>query len=40
VVAVFFGIILLAHLSGKWNSSLSYAELRSLLSNIANLTHP
>ena len=40
VIAVFFGLILIAHLSGKWDSSLSYAELRSLLSDIANLTHP
>jgi polyferredoxin len=40
VIAVFFGLILVAHLSGKWNSSLSYAELRGLLSNIANFSHP
>ena len=40
VIAIFFGIILIAHLSGKWSSSLSYAELRGLLSNIANLAHP
>jgi polyferredoxin len=40
VITLFFGVIIIAHLSGKWNSSLSYAELRSLLSGIANLTHP
>jgi polyferredoxin len=40
VIAIFFGIILIAHLSGKWNSSLSYAELRGLLSNISNFSHP
>jgi len=40
VIAIFFGLILIAELSGKWNSSLSYSELRSLLSDIANLTHP
>jgi hypothetical protein len=40
VIASFFGIILVAHLGGKWNSSLSYAELRGLLSSIANFSHP
>jgi len=40
IIAIFFGIIFVAHLSGKWNSSLSHAELRSLLSDIANFTHP
>ena len=40
VIGIFFGLILIAHLSGKWNSSLSYGELRSLLSGVANLSHP
>ena len=40
VIVLFFGIILVAHLSGRWDSSLSYTELRGLLSGIANFTHP
>lgn len=40
VIAIFFGLILIAQLSGKWNSSISYDELRILLLGIAPISHP
>jgi polyferredoxin len=40
IVVIFFGIITAARLSGKWHSSVSYEELKSLLSVLQNLEHP
>ncbi len=40
VVLIFFGIILAAKVTGKWHSSITYDELRSLMPIIQNLAHP
>ncbi len=40
IAAVFFGIILLARLTGYWNSSVSMEELRTLISFIGAMEHP
>jgi hypothetical protein len=40
VVAVFFGLILLSHVTGHWHSSVSPEELLSLVPVVDNLTHP
>ena len=40
VIVIFFGLIMFAELSGRWNSSLTNNDLRVLLSNIAYLSHP
>lgn len=40
IVAIFFGIIAAAHLSGRWHSSVSYEELKALLPVLKSLEHP
>lgn len=40
VIAVFFGVILIAKLTGKWHSSVSLDELRAIMPFIHTLTHP
>lgn len=40
LILVFFGVILIAKLTGKWHSSLSIAELQSIIPYIHILKHP
>jgi polyferredoxin len=40
IIVIFFGLILIAQLNGKWNSSISYNELRILLSVTTSISHP
>jgi polyferredoxin len=40
IIVIFFGLILIAQLNGKWNSSISYNELRILLSDTTPISHP
>lgn len=40
VIVVFFGVVLIAKLTGKWHSSVSLDELRSLMPYIHTLAHP
>ncbi|BCB95931.1 (Fe-S)-binding protein [Dissulfurispira thermophila] len=40
VIAVFFGIVLIAKLTGKWHSHVSPDELRAIMPFIHTLTHP
>lgn len=40
VIAVFFGVILIAKLTGKWHSSVSLDELKTLMPFIHTLAHP
>lgn len=40
VVALFFGIIMTAKLTGKWHSSVSYEELSRLMPFIHSFVHP
>jgi hypothetical protein len=39
VLSVYFGLILIAKSTGKWHSSLSYEELRSLVPILNTLGH-
>ncbi|MDI6800720.1 MAG: 4Fe-4S binding protein [Thermodesulfovibrionales bacterium] len=39
-IAVFFGIILIAKLTGNWHSSITYEELTTLMPLIDTLAHP
>ncbi|MGD0884222.1 MAG: 4Fe-4S binding protein [Thermodesulfovibrionales bacterium] len=40
VMSVYFGLILVAKLTGRWHSSVSYEELRSLVPILDGLIHP
>ncbi|MCL4455980.1 MAG: 4Fe-4S binding protein [Nitrospirae bacterium] len=40
VIALFFGLVLIAKLTGKWHSSITYEELLSLMPIIHTLAHP
>jgi polyferredoxin len=40
IAVVFFGVILLARLTGHWHSSVSLEELRTLISFVGGMEHP
>jgi polyferredoxin len=40
VIAVFFGVILIGHISGNWHSSITNKELLLLIPMLKNLSHP
>jgi polyferredoxin len=40
VVIFFFGIVLIAHLTGKWHSAVTPEELASLIPYLSSLAHP